>query len=264
MPLHTMLKDLVFKYGKQKVNSLTKYPSILTLHKLGDKGRLTDGLTTDIFGEQMFATEKIDGTNVRIVLYGNEYLIGSREFILHHNHGLYFDPAQGIVDGLFGLGLQVPPVIPDSGDVLTVVYGELYGGKVSSGSKNYGMEGVGFRVFDVAVFHEMHSVLEMDLEDISRWRERETAGGMVYGQNFLSNAQLLRYGFGYDLVPSVSIELSDFSHRSILDNLRSALPKTLVALSDSAQGRPEGVILRNADRSKIVKVRFEDYERTLR
>ena len=76
-----MLKNLVLQHGKQKINSLTKYPSILTLHKLGQKGRLTSEWATDIQGETMFATEKIDGTNVRIICLGNEYLVGSREFL---------------------------------------------------------------------------------------------------------------------------------------------------------------------------------------
>lgn len=85
-----MIKDLIQEFGKEKINTLTKYPSILTLHKLGEKGRLTNELTTPVEGEIMYATEKIDGTNVRIICYGTEYLIGSREFILHHCGDLYF------------------------------------------------------------------------------------------------------------------------------------------------------------------------------
>jgi len=77
-----MIKDLISKFGKEKINTLTKYSSILTLHKLGEKGRLKSELTTPIQGETMYATEKIDGTNVRIICYGSEYLIGAREFIL--------------------------------------------------------------------------------------------------------------------------------------------------------------------------------------
>ena len=34
--------------------------------------------------------------------------------------------------------------------------------------------------------------------------------------------------------------------------------------ADSALKKAEGIVLRNESRSKIVKVRFEDYERTLR
>lgn len=56
-----MIKELISKYGKEKINTLTKYPSILTLHRIGEKGRLTEELTTPIQGEVLYATEKIDG-----------------------------------------------------------------------------------------------------------------------------------------------------------------------------------------------------------
>ncbi len=252
------MKNLIAKYGKQKINSLTKYPSILTLHKLGQKGRLTDELTTPIDGEQLFATEKIDGTNVRIICLGDEYLMGSREFILHYCTDLFFDPAQGIVDGLKDLKVKIPKT-----SELTVIYGELFGGKVSSNSKQYGMDKLGFRVFDIAVFDDL-SILDQNLEDISRWRERDTAGGILYGQNFLSRDVLNTYATVFDIVPSVPFDLGDLSHRTILDNLRTFIPETNVALSSSAMKKPEGIVLRNNSRTKIVKVRYEDYERTLR
>jgi hypothetical protein len=46
--------------------------------------------------------------------------------------------------------------------------------------------------------------------------------------------------------------------------LQTILPSTLVALDENASGRPEGVVLRNRDRSVIAKARVEDYARTLR
>lgn len=254
-----MLKNLILQHGKQKINSLTKYPSILTLHKLGQKGRLTSELTTDIQGETMYATEKIDGTNVRIICLGDEYLLGSREFILHHNHDLYFDPAQGIVEGIKELKIN----IPIDSQQLTVIYGELFGGKVSANSKQYGTDKLGFRVFDIAVFSDL-SILEQSLEDISRWRERETEDGIIYGQTFLTKDVLDTYAPLFDIVPAVSFDLGDLSHRTVLDNLRHFIPQTNVPLSELAHKKPEGIVLRNNDRSKIVKIRFDDYERTLR
>jgi hypothetical protein len=254
-----MLKELISRYGKQKINTLTKYPSILTLHKLGDKGRLTNEFTTDITNAEMFATEKIDGTNVRIICFGNEHLIGSREYVLHHNQDLYFDPAQGIVEGIKALNIK----ILENSPILTVIYGELFGGKVSANSKQYGIDKLGFRVFDIAEYPDL-SVLDSSLEDISRWREQETDKGILYGQSFLSKENLQKNSQQFDIVPSVNFKIGDMSHHTILDNLRQFMPKTNVALSDLAQMKPEGVVLRNHDRSKIVKIRFEDYERTLK
>jgi hypothetical protein len=253
-----MIKDLISKFGKEKINTLTKYPSILTLHQLGEKGRLTHELTTPIQGEKMYATEKIDGTNARIICYGSEYLIGAREFILHHSQDLYYDNAQGIVDGLKALNIKIPQT-----DKFTVIYGEFYGGKTSANAKWYGQDKIGFRVFDIAVYDDL-SILEMPQQDISKWRERETENGILYGQNFLSRKAMESQFVDFELVPLVEFDLGDMSHKVVLANLKKFIPNTNVALSENALKKAEGLVLRNESRSKIVKIRFEDYERTLR
>ena len=253
-----MIKELIATFGKEKINTLTKYPSIFTLHQLGEKGRLKNELTTPLQGEKMYATEKIDGTNARIVCYGSEYLIGAREFILHHSDDLYFDNAEGIVDGLRDLNIQIPET-----KVFTVIYGEFYGGKTSANAKWYGQDKNGFRVFDIAVYNDL-SILEMSQQEISKWRERETETGIVYGQHYLNRETVQREFPDFDLVPAIDFDLGDFSHRVVLDNLKKFIPNTVVALSENAVKKSEGVVLRNESRSKIVKVRFEDYERTLR
>ena len=255
------LKHLVLKYGKDKINTLTKYPSILTLHKLGEKGKLTNELTTNVCGVELYGTEKIDGTNVRIICYGSEYLIGSRENILYYSSDLYYDQSQGIVEGINSLNIIMPKTYK-----FTVIYGELYGGKVSSNSKWYGQDNLGFRVFDVAVYDDS-SILDKSLPEISRWRETETENGIIYGQNFIPRKEIIDIIPDFELVPLVSTdfgELIDFSHQNVLHYLRTYIPKTNVALSDNATKKAEGLVLRTDDRSKIVKIRFEDYERTLR
>ena len=68
----------------------------------------------------------------------------------------------------------------------------------------------------------------------------------------------------FEFVPLVEFELGDMSHKVVLDNLKKFIPNTNVALSENALKKSEGVVLRNESRYKIVKVRFEDYERTLR
>jgi hypothetical protein len=255
---YSRLKELISRHGKEKINSATKYPSILTLHEMGDRGVLLDELTTPIAGKKLFATEKIDGTNARIICFGSEFLIGSRDSILHFSGDLYYDQSQGIVDGLYRHCGRLPDT-----RFLTVIYGEFFGGKTSANSKWYGKESTGFKVFDVAVFNDL-SVFDMSLPEISLWRERRTEKGMVYGQDFLS-AYAMRYNFPmFDFVPDVRFQVGDCSHETILANLKRCLPETLAALSKDATKNAEGIILRTADREKIVKIRFEDYERTLR
>jgi RNA ligase len=252
------LINLINKFGKAKINTLTKYPSILTLHKMGERGRLSADLTTRFDKEQMYATEKIDGTNVRIICLGDEYLIGSREFILHYSKDVFYDMAQSIVDGIKSINIDLPKT-----ESLTVFYGELYGGKTSAHAKQYGVEKVGFRLFDVARFENL-DILEQDLDTISKWRETESAEGIRYGQPFLNKTEFEKFKDTFELVPQIPFELTDFTHRSVAENLKKFIPTTNVALTESAQGRPEGVIFRNFDRSKIVKIRYEDYERTLK
>lgn len=252
-----MLKELIKKFGKDKINSFTKYPSILTLHTLGERGVLQEKLTTPIETSNMYATEKIDGTNVRIICYGDEYLIGAREFILHHSDDLYYATDQGIVDGIKSLGINIPKT-----KNLTVIYGEFYGGKTSSNSKQYGQDKIGFRVFDIAEYIDL-SILELPLPMISSWREKETDNGIVYGQNFLNRFDMIEKFPDFEYVPLIGVELSDLSHNSIYNLLKVSLPETTVALSENAMKKPEGLILRNNDRSHIVKIRYEDYEKTL-
>lgn len=253
-----MIKELIRTYGKDKINTLTKYPSILTLHKLGEKGRLLNELTTLVENEEMYATEKIDGTNARIICYGSEFLIGAREFILHHSDDLYFDNSQEIVNGIYTLGVNIPIT-----NNLTVIYGEFYGGKTSANSKQYGKELNGFRVFDIAVYDDL-SVLDKNLADISKWRETETKEGIVYGQNFLTRSEMTSLFPEFEYVPLVDFNLGAFSHKEVLINLTESIPTTNVALTETALKKPEGLVLRNWNRSKIVKVRYEDYERILK
>ena len=67
-----------------KLNSLTKYPSILTYHALGDKGALRDAVQVPFAG-RVLGDEKVDGTNTRLVFCPDGgVVVGSREDLLAH------------------------------------------------------------------------------------------------------------------------------------------------------------------------------------
>ncbi|MEL6733504.1 MAG: RNA ligase family protein [Bacteroidota bacterium] len=255
-----MLREIIEKYGKEKVNTLTKYPSILTLHKFGERGRFTNGITTNIEGETMYASEKIDGTNVRIICYGEEFLVGSRNNILHYSKDFYWDESMGIVNQFYKMNL--PVVQPDK---LTIIFGELFGGKITANSKDYGKEDHGYRVFDIAIIDDL-DILEESITAISNWRESSLDSSiddtLAYGQRFLNLDELKSYNF--DLVPQIKFELENFEHLTVLNALEKYISQTNVALTETARGGTEGVVLRNHDRTKIVKLRFEDYRRTLK
>ena len=244
----------------RKLNSATKYPSILTYHALGEKGRLREDLQVSFAGTEVIVTEKLDGTNTRIVVLDDgSYVIGSREELLHARGDIVHNPAMGIVAAVRAIADRVADALAGRGHAVTF-YGEVYGGK-TTGSKAYGTS-VGFRLFDVVKTseRELAAVLEKSPEDIAHLRD----GG---GQAFVSESELAEHAklAGIEITPRITSSAPPASVRDVHAWLKSALPSdTLAPLDGDRKGRPEGVVLRTADRRAIAKIRFDDYERTLR
>lgn len=243
------------------LNSITKYPSIPTYHQLDPRnGRLLDETVT--FHGQVIGTEKIDGTNARIILlphYG--YLLGSREELLYASGDLIGNPALGIVDNLKPVAKSVPNGL--YGDVLRVFYLELYGGKIGGGAKQYSTRGaVGWRLFDAVDIYDYAELLSWDPARISAWRE----GG---GQNFADEDELAATArvAAVELTPRL-FTIDAFEVPTDVEKMHTFLGEhlthTLAALDDSGKGTPEGIVLRTSDRSVIAKARFQDYERTIK
>ena len=242
------------------LNSLTKYPSIPTFHTLDPtNGGLLDERVP--FTGAVIGTEKVDGTNSRIIsLPDGNYLLGSREELLYAKGDLIGNPAQGIVAALRAFADALAPV---TDDVIQVRYLEVYGGKVTAASKQYtSTRAVGFRLFDMAVIGDYADLLARPAQQISAWRD----GG---GQRYLSEEDLtaLAERDGLTLTPRLfTVDAEDLPVE--LDKTRALLaehlPRTRSALDEGAAGAPEGIVLRSADRATIAKARFQDYDRTLR
>lgn len=256
-----------------KLNSMTKYPSILTFHDI-DRGILQDQLVTEdgtfpADDPEIFVTEKVDGTNSRILLFGGDYIIGSREELLCAKGDRFFNPAQEIVATVRQLAETLAPSFqngPVTDDVLFVLYGESYGGSIGKGAKQYsGVHNRGFRVFDAMILHpqQVESLMYTSREGIAMWRD----GG---GQKFMSvdhrNAMLRMLPANMDSVPYIrKCKLSDIpTDIEGAYNWLCQFRNTNVALDQTGKGQAEGVVIRTADRSFIRKLRFEDYEKTLR
>lgn len=241
------------------LNSATQYPSIPTYHCLGERGRLTEERNVT-FDADVEVTEKIDGTNTRIVVPHPSFgrpVIGSRTELLHYLGDLIANPAQGIVETVRDIALRMEFNLRAAHETLMVVFGEVFGGRASSGSKNYSTTGTtGFRIFDIAIVSL--DLLDWDIERVAGWRDNG-------GQMFLHTDQLTDFAepFGYDLVPRVAGDPPPSGIAETAAWLTAVIEKTHVALDDSGQGRPEGVVVRTPDRSRIAKIRFEDYQRTL-
>lgn len=253
-----------YKLDLKKLNSVTKYPSIPTYHALGDRGCLTEEIQVSFEGEEPLYTEKIDGTNARIILTGEGYFfIGSREELLYFSGDLIYNPSQGIVKTICGVATDfAEELATESG--LRVIYGEVYGHKIGKGAKNYtNQQQLGFRIFDTISFadeRELLELLEKPIEQIALWREH---GGQCFGNekallelSTVSEATLTPRLTDKDRLPN-TIE-------GTLKWLNTALPGATYAALDGKGGKPEGIVVRTQSRSKIAKIRFEDYERTMR
>ncbi|WP_405064682.1 RNA ligase family protein [Kribbella sp. NBC_01505] len=242
------------------LNSVTKYPSIPTYHSLDPRnGGLLDERVP--FAGPVIGTEKVDGTNARIVtLPDGSYLLGSREEFLYAKGDLIGNPALGIVAELRAVADALP--VP-AADRIEVRFLEVYGGKVTGASKNYtGDRRVGHRLFDAIHLTGYEDLLTQPRPALSEWRESGQ-------QPFLNEEELqkLATADGLTLTPRLftldATELPDGLEETQAF-LSQHLPQTLSGLDDAAVGTPEGIVLRTPDRSTIAKARFQDYARTLK
>lgn len=241
------------------LNTATKYPSIPTYHTLNPKnGGLLDETTT--FTGDVILTEKVDGTNGRIVLFPDgDFFIGSREELLHARGDRIHNPALGIVEALEPLADRLQP--RDEHGQILVFFLEVYGHKIGGAAKQYtGNGNVDYRLFDIACI--LPDVLDWDRAQISTWRDNG-------GQRFCNEATLQRAAAaeGIEVTPRLATLDADALPTDIQEThdwLAAYLPATRVALDDAAGGQPEGIVLRTVDRSVIAKARFQDYTRTLK
>lgn len=249
------------KIDLRKLNSITKYPSILTYHALGDKGVLKDEVQVPFGDEKVYATEKVDGTNARIVyMPDGTFIIGSREEFLYGKDDLIINPAQHIVPTILETAHQIQKSVPKGR--LSVYYGEVYGHSIGSAAKNYTKSDKrGFRLFDAFGLdtEDLVSLLEKPSDEISHWRE----GG---GQPFVTveNLAFIASMLKVDCVPDLYVGKVPHGIKDTHEWLAGHLSKSLCALEGEALCKPEGIVIRNSDRTKIAKIRYEDYERTLR
>ncbi|ANY65110.1 hypothetical protein BBD42_00415 [Paenibacillus sp. BIHB 4019] len=251
-----------------KLNSLTKYPSILTYHQLGERGRLNDTLTEgEAFDldKPVYVYEKVDGENARMILLHNEagtdYVIGSREELLYAKGDRIGNPYGNMAALLTPIAERMQASLADGKLGLTVIYQESYGGKTKA-AKNYTSSGSqGYRVFDLfsLTHEELKHLLELPIDQIAKWRDH---GGQPFYKEAEKAAFIERWSL--DAAPLLA-ELGGAAFPVGLEETSRFLSDFAVTrVGMDAAGKSEGIIARTADRKMIRKIRFEDYERTFR
>ena len=261
--LHTRYLDSL---SIDKLDSLTKYPSIPELHVAGDRGRLKDEVQV-VFpeGSDLEITEKIDGVNARIIVMPDgEWVIGSRNELLGAMRDAVRNPAHGIIEAVRSsarlLGVARPAGI-------LVAWCEVYGGSGPNAVKRAGCYtsrgSVGVRIFDSALWpaDEAQALLDKSHDYIAGYRQR---GQQPF--HWLADREQVAGWLGLDLVPVItrhgSAPPASLSEAEAF--LKRHVPVTFARLDDgTCTSGAEGIVLRTPDRKYIAKMRFDDYRRTL-
>ncbi|WP_431881686.1 RNA ligase family protein [Micromonospora chalcea] len=241
------------------LDSATKYPSIPTYHTLQPNGALLDEHIP--FTGQVVVTEKVDGTNGRIVVMPDgRYVIGSRKELLTASGDLVANPVHGIVDTLRPIAEKVGSWVSDEESIL-VLYLEVYGGTQLPAARDYTGDGaLGARLFDMVRIPDPAQVLSLPVEQIASWREH---GGQRFFAEGALGAEAL--ALGVELCPRLGVVAAEELPDTVDEAhawMEQLLPRTQAALDPNAKGRPEGLVLRSLDRSTIAKLRFQSYRRT--
>ena len=239
----------------EKLNSATKYPSILTYHEMGDRGRLVPTVQVPFpAGQTVHLTEKVDGTNGRIVVLPNglrRYIIGSREEFLFAQGDLIWNTTYEIKAVLEPIAERIH-INPER---IVVYFFEVYGAGLPAAKQYTDKKAIGVRIFDVCTVSP--EILEKPVQQIASWRDH---GGQWFWRE--EEIDLAAGSIRVDRTPSFgSAESLPTSIQNTYDWMK-AFEKSRCDLG-GGQGRAEGVVARIADRKAVAKLRFEDYDRTL-
>ncbi|MGN5650876.1 RNA ligase family protein [Bacillus sp. Brlt_9] len=251
----------------RKLNSITKYPSILTYHKIIGKGRLLEErVETSIFDAESTINvyEKINGENSRVVLLGDglnvDYFIGSREELL-------LAKGDRIGNAIGNIANHFTPVADElclklkGFTGLIALYFESYGGNTPH-TKEYSSDKTqNGRLFDVFALsqEELDSLLEMPLSKIAGWRDRGN-------QPFYDCEKRMEFANNNEL--QVVPLLTSIKGRELPVDVKGMAEwleqfrETRVGINTT--GQSEGVICRTKNREVIAKIRIEEYDRTLK
>jgi hypothetical protein len=247
-----------------KFNSMTKYPSIVTYHEMGQKGKLQSSLSVKLPEDvTLKLTEKIDGTNCRLIMVANrteyDYFIGSREELLTAKNDRIPNVQMGVVAELKPIcnNLCASNFAKKCG--VFVIFGEFYGGKLPATKMYSKMQLTDFRVFDVMYisFTEISELMTKTRAEIAAWRDNG-------GQTFFTNVELSNFCDEFNLkeVPFLTFTSSSDFPVTLKDTYEfmKNFEKTKAGIDFS--GASEGFIGRTSGRGIIFKCRFEDYKRS--
>ena len=204
----------------------TEYPSIpnvwerdpSTNHKTLAEGKWTTPVLELLRGIQWEWTEKVDGTNIRLIA------VPGNSNCLVRGRGERSKPPEGIEEATASVREKLTTVAPHK---TVIAYGEGYGGRIQNGGLgNYNPNGVGFVLFDLTID--------------GRWVRRDVLEGIakkigadvvpVVGRGTLDQAiRVAREGFSSGwgdfpaegLVTRPLVELTDYRGNRVIAKVKT-------------------------------------------
>ena len=246
----SLIDKIITQYGIQKLDLLSRYPRIPSYHKKTAKGLLTEVVSVELLEtEKYYVTELISGSHVRVIISGNDYIIGDRISLLYakgdrlgYSNRLITNP---VMESLRGLHLNSESIF-----VLNFI---VYGAPGLEGSERYSEDGsIGFRLHDV---EEMRlSNFEFPLDELMAlsWDDRDGFLGVTDLKKFAKDNKFV-------LVPALrtlggkAFPIDRISGLKFLQKF----PMTKVGLN--TKGSPKGIVVRSEERDSAFKMIVDDY-----
>jgi hypothetical protein len=260
--------DLYDPFTLAKLDTATKYPSIETYHKLGERGRLLDELNHQWPDDEIVhVSEKIDGMNGRLIFLPGRnapWIAGTRDQLVAASSDVIWDNAQGVAGALLGPNAPKPWMLPNyilEDSYVFVTYFEVYGHKSTPHWNEYSPDGREpmIRLFDAQFFQQDWLQNFKSVEDVAR--SRDSDGGIWFVKDMLENlAEALNVRCVPDLWTGPGADLP----KDVLnmDRFMFGLGRDTKA-GVNGSGRSEGIVLRTAGRKVIAKARRQSYDKTL-
>ena len=178
----------------KELNDFTKFDKFSSPFKKDNNFKNTTELSQEFPTGKWILTEKIDGTNIRIILTKldedgkREIHLGSRKLILNEKD----KGSKQYMDCLKEVNLHKIREYFEDVNSTIIIYGEGYGAKIQKGGGNYIPDGVSFVLFDVRV-NDVYLERE-NVEDIAEKLGLDVVP--IIGQGTLNDSiELVKKGF---------------------------------------------------------------------
>jgi len=248
-------------YDVKRLNALTRYPTVPSYHVPDAQGRPTLQVKVSFAHEpQLIISEKIAGHSIRVILTKDGYFLGNKTEILAWHEEIDEQPMHPILNGMRMTANHIFQSYSPKDEGIKVFFGVFFGGSSHPHAKQYTGGDYQLNSFKLSdgfslPANEFTTLYNSTAEQIGEWRESNQ-------QPFYTETSLL--GFGIPVNPRLRSSAPPVHVAATLAWMQHTLPKSKACLSYLAPGKPNGILIRTPNRSKIAKLSFAEYEKFLK